>query len=374
MYFQKARLIHAELPLLAPFRTSYGELKSKDFYIIELITEEGICGYGELEAFPLPDYTEETLSTAIVIIRKHLLPLLAQRKIDKPEDVQKIFSWIQGNEMAKAAVELAVWDAFAKMKKRSLSKMIGATKESIKVGVSIGLQPNVESLLQLVNQYVDQGYERVKLKIAPNKDIQFVEAIRKRFPKLSLMADANSAYNREDFLLLKELDQYDLEMIEQPFGTTDFVNHAWLQKQLKTRICLDENIRSVKDVEQAHILGSCQAINLKLARVGGMSSALKIAEYCALNDLLVWCGGMLEAGVGRAHNIALAAREEFGFPGDISASNRFFEEDIIKPTFELNQGRLRVPSNDGIGVALNSEVLQKYTKSTEEILLNKGWS
>ncbi|MBC2134416.1 o-succinylbenzoate synthase [Listeria innocua] len=374
MYFQKARLIHAELPLLAPFNTSYGELKSKDFYIIELINEEGIRGYGELEAFPLPDYTEETLSTAILIIKEQLLPLLAQRKIRKPEEVQELFSWIQGNEMAKAAVELAVWDAFAKMEKRSLANMIGATKESIKVGVSIGLQQNVETLLQLVNQYVDQGYERVKLKIAPNKDIQFVEAVRKKFPKLSLMADANSAYNREDFLLLKELDQYDLEMIEQPFGTKDFVDHAWLQKQLKTRICLDENIRSVKDVEQAHSLGSCRAINLKLARVGGMSSALKIAEYCALNEILVWCGGMLEAGVGRAHNIALAARDEFVFPGDISASNRFFAEDIVTPAFELNQGRLKVPTNEGIGVTLDLKVLKKYTKSTEEILLNKGWS
>ncbi|HAA3291685.1 o-succinylbenzoate synthase [Listeria monocytogenes] len=374
MYFQEARLIHAELPLIAPFKTSYGELNSKDFYIIELVNEEGIRGYGELEAFPLPDYTEETLGTAISIIKQHLLPILAQKEIRIPEEVNQMFSWIQGNEMAKAAVELAVWDAFAKNEKLSLAKMIGAKKDSIAVGVSIGVQHSAEALVQLVSQYMDEGYERVKLKIAPKKDIQFVKAVREKFPNLSLMADANSAYNREDFLLLKELDHFNLEMIEQPFGTKDFVEHAWLQKKLKTRICLDENIRSLDDLKQAHMLGSCQAVNLKLARVGGMSEALKIARYCSDNNLLVWCGGMLEAGIGRAHNIALAARVEFTFPGDISASNRYFNEDIVSPAFVLNQGKLTVPTGQGVGVALDLDVLQKYTKSTERILLNKGWS
>ncbi|EAK9823984.1 o-succinylbenzoate synthase [Listeria monocytogenes] len=374
MYFREARLIHAELPLIAPFKTSYGELMSKDFYIIELVNENGVCGYGELEAFPLPDYTEETLDTAISIVRQHLLPLLAQKEIQAPEDIHQMFSWIQGNEMAKAAVELAVWDVFAKSEMCSLAKMIGAEKDSIAVGVSVGLQEDTEALVRLVSQYVDAGYERVKLKIAPNKDIQFVEAVRKKFPNLSLMADANSAYNREDFFLLKELDHFHLEMIEQPFGTKDFVDHAWLQEKLTTRICLDENIRSLDDVRQAHLLGSCQAVNLKLARVGGMSEALKIAEYCSDNNLLVWCGGMLEAGIGRAHNIALAARAEFTFPGDISASNRYFNEDIISPAFTLNQGKITVPTGRGIGVALDLDVLQKYTKSTEGILLNKGWS
>lgn len=374
MYFQEARLIHVELPLIAPFKTSYGELNSKDFYIIELVNKEGIRGYGELEAFPLPDYTEETLSTAISIVKQHLLPILAQKEIRTPQEINQMFSWIQGNEMAKAAVELAVWDAFAKNEKLSLAKMIGAEKDSIAVGVSIGLQPDAETLVRLVSQYMDEGYERVKLKIAPKKDIQFVKAVREKFPNLSLMADANSAYNREDFLLLKELDHFNLEMIEQPFGAKDFVDHAWVQKKLKTRICLDENIRSLDDLKQAHMLGSCQAVNLKLARVGGMSEALKIAKYCSDNNLLVWCGGMLEAGIGRAHNIALAARAEFTFPGDISASNRYFNEDIVSSAFVLNQGKLTVPTGQGIGVALDLDVLQKYTKSTERILLNKGWS
>lgn len=181
MYFREARLIHAELPLITPFKTSYGELKSKDFYIIELVNENGVCGYGELEAFPLPDYTEETLDTAISIVRQHLLPLLAQKEIHAPEDIHQMFSWIQGNEMAKAAVELAVWDVFAKSEMCSLAKMIGAEKDSIAVGVSVGLQEDTEALVRLVSQYVDAGYERVKLKIAPNKDIQFVEAVRKNF-------------------------------------------------------------------------------------------------------------------------------------------------------------------------------------------------
>lgn len=374
MRFQKARLIHAEIPLLKTFKTSYGELKTKDFYIIELMNDAGICGYGELEAFPLPDYTEETLETAILIVKQHLLPDLVQKDFAAPEEVHQIFSWVQGNEMAKAAVELAVWDVFAKAEKKSLAKMIGATKKSIAVGVSIGIQDSVDSLVQLVEEYQNEGYERVKIKIEPNKDIAFIKAVREKFPKLSLMADANSAYNREDFTLLKELDQFGLEMIEQPFGVKDFVNHAWLQRQLNTRICLDENIRSLEDVQQAHLLGSCRAINLKLARVGGMVEALKITRYCAGNDILVWCGGMLEAGIGRAHNVALAARAEFNFPGDISASNRYFHEDIIFPEFTLEQGRLNVPDGYGIGVGLNHNVLQKYTKTTEEILLNKGRS
>lgn len=374
MRFQKARLIHAEIPLLKTFKTSYGELKTKDFYIIELMNDAGICGYGELEAFPLPDYTEETLETAILIVKQHLLPNLVQKDFAAPEEVHQIFSWVQGNEMAKAAVELAVWDVFAKAEKKSLAKMIGATKKSIAVGVSIGIQDSVDSLVRLVGEYQNEGYERVKIKIEPNKDIAFIKAVREKFPKLSLMADANSAYNREDFTLLKELDQFGLEMIEQPFGVKDFVNHAWLQRQLNTRICLDENIRSLEDVQQAHLLGSCQAINLKLARVGGMVEALKITRYCAENDILVWCGGMLEAGIGRAHNVALAARAEFNFPGDISASNRYFHEDIIFPEFTLEQGRLNVPDGYGIGVGLNHNVLQKYTKTTEEILLNKGRS
>ncbi|MBF2544210.1 o-succinylbenzoate synthase [Listeria seeligeri] len=374
MYFQRARLIRVELPLLNPFKTSYGELKNKDFYIIELVNQDGICGYSELEAFPLPDYTEETLETAIQIIKQHLLPIIAQNDVSTPEEVHQLFAWIQGNEMAKAAVELAIWDVFAKAKKKSLASMIGATRKSLAVGVSIGIQSDSATLVKLVEEYVDAGYERVKLKIKPHKDIAFIKAVREKFPKLSLMADANSAYNKEDFSLLKELDEYDLEMIEQPFGTKDFVDHAWLQKQMKTRICLDENIRSLADVKQAHILGSCQAINLKLARVGGMFEALEIAKYCTKNDLLVWCGGMLEAGIGRAHNVALAARTEFNFPGDISASNRYFHEDIVSPAFVLERGRLKVPEGYGIGVEVDFDTLQKYTKTIEEILLNRGRS
>ncbi|MBK2002651.1 o-succinylbenzoate synthase [Listeria ivanovii subsp. londoniensis] len=374
MYFQKARLIHAEIPLLDPFKTSYGELKSKDFYIVELMNDAGVYGYGELEAFPLPDYTEETLETAILIVKQHLLPMLAQKEIIAPEEVNKMFGWIQGNEMAKAAVELAVWDAFAKTEKKSLAHMIGATKKTLAVGVSIGIQDNVGSLVRLVDQYVSEGYKRVKIKIKPNKDVAFIKAVREKFPNLRLMADANSAYNIEDFSLLKALDHFELEMIEQPFGAKDFVNHAWLQKQINTRICLDENIKSLEDVKQAHILGSCQAINLKLARVGGMFEALKITKYCAENDLLIWCGGMFEAGIGRAHNVALAARTEFNFPGDISASNRYFHEDIISPAFVLEYGGLNVPDGYGIGVELDFSILQKYTKTTEEILLYKGRS
>ncbi len=369
MRIQSANLFKVSLPLIEPFRTSYGVLEEKTFFLIKLVDENGMIGYGELDAFLLPDYTEETLDTAAYIIRTILLPRLKKRTLTKPSDVRETFSWIKGNEMAKAAIDSACYDLFAKRSRVSLSAYLGAKRKGVPVGVSIGIQNSAFELVSLVEKYVDAGYRRVKVKIKPGSDLEFLQAVRSNFPDLILMADANSAYTRAETPLFQKMDELHLAMIEQPFGVRDLVDHAFLQKQIQTPICLDENIRSLKDVFQAHELGSAKAINLKMARVGGHTEALEIAKFCKQNGLIVWCGGMLEAGIGRAHNIALAAREEFQFPGDISATKRYFKHDIIKENFELVDGEIEVPRGPGLGVQIDEKNLQRFTQAEWEILL-----
>ncbi|MBC1521850.1 o-succinylbenzoate synthase [Listeria aquatica] len=371
MKLNKAYLYKVHLPLVSPFRTSYGILHQKSFYLIGLEDELGNIGYGELEAFPLPDYTEETLEGAKQVVTDFLLEELSGKEIEQPEQVSQIFAWIRGNEMAKASVESACYDLFAKRQKTSLAHFIGAKKKEISVGVSIGIQKNKRSLVEKVRSYVSAGYGRVKVKIQPGADFSYLKAVRDEFPELPLLADANSAYKEEDLNDLLRLDQLNITMLEQPFGVRDLWLHAELQKRLeRMAVCLDENIRSLEDVKQAFAFGSCRAINLKMARVGGLHEALRIAEFCKQREMIVWCGGMLEAGVGRAYNVALAARNEFQFPGDISATDRYFEQDIIKQNFELINGKIYVPEGLGIGVEIDEQALSRFAESFETILLD----
>lgn len=370
MVIEEAVIYHLVMPLRETFKTSYGSMNDKHLCIIKIVSNDGLEGYGELDAFAAPWYTEETTETAVLIIKNHLLPMLKNVNLTNPDQINQIFQVIRGNEMAKAAVETAVWDIFSKMSNQPLTTYLGGQIGNIPVGVSIGIKKNLDELVHTVSSYVNDGYSRVKLKIKPGVDIGPVERIRRDFPKLSLMVDANSAYSKSDIAVLKQLDRYNLAMIEQPFGVTDFVNHAWLQKQLQTPICLDENIRSLEDVKQAAELNSAKAINIKIARVGGLAEALKIATFCYENDMIAWCGGMFEAGVGRAHNIALASRMEFSFPGDISASNRYFERDITKEEFNIKQGKITTPSGLGIGVEIDQQSLDSYCKRREYIVLN----
>lgn len=369
MEIVKVTLYQIELPLITPFVTSYGAMTTKAFYLVEVENKNGDKGYGELEAFDNPDYTEETRATAGLILVEHLLPLIKGIAIEHPREVRALLSPVRGNEMAKAALETAIWDLYGKETHQSIQQLVGASREEISVGVSIGIQPSIERLLDVVEAYVTAGYQRVKLKIKPGFDQEPIAAVRSAFPNLTLMADANSAYTKADFPLIKALDKYHLAMIEQPFGFRDFSDHAWAQNQLQTRLCLDENIRCLGDVKLAYQLGSCGGINLKLARVGGLLESLEIAEYCQRHDLIVWCGGMLEAGVGRAFNLALASRAEFTFPGDISASNRYFEEDIVTPTFKLKNGKMAVPTGNGIGVEIDWQVVHRYCVKRKEYVL-----
>ncbi|EOL50624.1 o-succinylbenzoate synthase [Enterococcus caccae] len=348
------------LPLRIPFETSYGRLTEKAFDILVLTDELGNQGMGELVPFEQPDYIEETIDTARVIIEKHLIPLLKNTNIQHPEEVSALFDEVKGNQMAKSSLETAIWDLFAKRNRKSLKTYFYDTRVQIPVGISVGIQTDLTKLLNQITQYIALGYQRIKLKIRPGYDLEPIDVIRNKFPDIPLMVDANSAYTITDIPHLVQLDAYNLAMIEQPFAANDFLDHAQLQKELKTDICLDENIRTLKDCELAFSLGSCRSINLKIPRVGGITEAMKIVDFCKERELLVWLGGMFESGVGRALNLQFASQKIFTFPGDISASDRYYHEDIITEPFEIQNGEIIVPDGVGIGVSLAQEKLLKY--------------
>lgn len=348
------------LPLKIPFETSYGRLTEKAFDLFLITDEYGNQGIGELVAFEQPDYIEETIFSARSVIEKQLIPLLIVNEIKHPREVTKIFDGVKGNQMAKSSLETAVWDLYAKRNQRSLQSYFSGTRAAIPVGVSIGIQPDLSKLMHQVDAYLAQGYQRIKLKICPGYDVAPVHAIRSKYPNLPLMVDANSAYTLQDKAILQELDQYDLAMIEQPFAANDFLDHAQLQKELQTNLCLDENIRSVKDCQLAATLKSCRSINLKIPRVGGLTEALSIVSFCQANNLMVWLGGMFESGVGRALNLQFGSQQVFTFPGDISASDRYYYEDILEEPITVTNGEIVVPTGDGIGVSLSSANLSKY--------------
>ncbi|WP_206854240.1 o-succinylbenzoate synthase [Candidatus Enterococcus mangumiae] len=349
------------LPLVTPFKTSYGQLETKAFDLLILEDELGNQGIGELVSFERADYIEETIDMSRSVIQNELIPRLFDLEFSHPAEIWSAFKHTQGNFMAKSAVETAVWDLYARRLNVPLQKIFSAERSSIPVGVSIGVHENVGDLLATAKSYVEQGYQRIKLKITPGNDLVPLQALRKEYPEIQLMADANSAYTLRDLPLFKQMDTLALAMIEQPFHPRDYVDHAMLQKQIKTAVCLDENIRTLEDVRTAHALGSCRAINLKIPRVGGITEALKIVEFCQKNELLVWLGGMFESGVGRALNLHFASQDCFTFPGDLSAFDRYFHDDIVEPKATINNGQLAVPDQPGIGVIWQEEQLLNYS-------------
>ncbi|MCP3742005.1 o-succinylbenzoate synthase [Rossellomorea sp. BNER] len=351
--------------LKAPFSTSFGTFQDKEFFVIEAIGESGLIGWGESVAFSSPWYTEETVKTSEHMMEDFLIPLLLKKPVNHPDEVSERFLPIRRNNMAKAALEGAVWDLYSKQLGIPLSKALGGTKKEIDVGVSIGIQDSMEDLVQLIEGYVEEGYKRVKVKIKPGWDVEVIKELRKYFPNLPLMADANSAYTLKDIELLKQLDEYDLLMIEQPLAHDDIVDHAILQKEVKTPICLDESITSFDDARKAVEMGSCKIINIKIGRVGGLTEAKKIHDYCKQKGIAVWCGGMLEAGIGRAHNIALTTLDQFILPGDTAGSSRYWERDIINPEVTVHKGQIIVSDNSGIGYEVDREVLRRYTVETK---------
>jgi o-succinylbenzoate synthase len=361
----KLTLREIHLHLLEPFQTSFGTTTLRRILLIEA-DAEGVTGWGESTAGEDPFYSYETVETAWHIIRDFLWPMLRGREFNCAAEVWKLFSRVRGHNMAKAGVESAIWDAEAKQKSQPLWKLLGGVREEIPCGVSIGIQPSVEQLVAKVEKELSAGYQRIKIKIQPGADVDRVKALRERFPNLRLMADANSAYTLADAPRLKQLDAYYLIMIEQPLGWDDIYSHAKLQKQLATPICLDECVHEIEQARAAIELGACRIINIKLGRVGGFTAARCMHDLCEANQIPVWCGGMLESGIGRAHNIALSTLRNFKLPGDVSASRRYWAEDIIEPPVEVSrEGTIRVPDGPGISYAACLERIEAHTRRIE---------
>ncbi len=362
--------VHARelsMQLVAPFETSFGVTYDRRILLLEVQSEDGSTGWGEVTAGEGPLYNPETTDTAWIVLRKFLVPMLLDKKIDTPDDALRLMEPVRGHEMAKAAVETAIWDLLAKQKATSLGEMLGGTQREIPCGVSLGIHQDTGKLLDRIEQELEAGYQRIKLKIKPGKDVEVISAVRNRYPDIALTVDANSAYRMSDVDLLKELDAFDLTYIEQPLEWNEIYTHAALQRQLKTAICLDESIHNLRDAKAAIALGACRVINIKLGRVSGHAEARRIQAYCMEHGVPVWCGGMLESGIGRAHNIAMSTLPGFVLPGDVSASKRYWKEDIIQPAVEVQpNGTIQVLDAPGIGYGVDRRRIEALTVHQEE--------
>jgi o-succinylbenzoate synthase len=371
LQLERLELREIELPLKWPFETSFGRTTRRRILLVRVFDKSGAVGYGECTAPEDPFYNHETVDTAWVVVGKFVVALLGSARISAASEVNPALDRIRGNRMAKGAVEAAVWDLESRLLGRPLWKHIGGTRSEIACGVSIGLQPSVDGLLEKVARELESGYQRIKIKIKPGRDVELVQAVREKYPSIRLSVDANSAYTLADTDLLRKLDVYDLMMIEQPLMPGDLVDHSHLRAQLKSPICLDESILTATDARQAHELESCDIINVKLGRVGGHAEARKIQEYARSVSIPVWCGGMLESGIGRAHNIAMSTLEGFTLPGDVSASERYWEEDIIEPPVTVSRkGTIEAPQGAGIGYQPNEARIESLKTRREAFTLS----
>ncbi|WP_245595062.1 o-succinylbenzoate synthase [Leisingera daeponensis] len=363
---ESAELRIVSLPLLTPFVISTGTMTAKTFPLL-VLKGEGIEGIAEAVMDPTPDYLEETIPGAMAFLREVLLPQIVGKRFASPYELQPILSPWRGNRMAKAVVEMAFWDLWAKSLGLPLKAALGGTGDHVSVGVSLGIAP-IETTLERVSTAVEQGYKRTKLKIAQGHDVRIVEAVRAEFPDIKLTVDANTDYGLPDLPKLQALDAFALDYIEQPLAHDDIHDHAKVQRALKTAICLDESIRSASDARKALETGAARVINIKVGRVGGFAEARAIHDTCAAFGVPVWCGGMLESGIGRAHNIHLATLANFTKPGDTSSASRYFARDITNEPLEASKGEMPVPANGpGIGVTLDREYLASVTDHAEEI-------
>jgi len=353
------------MPLVAPFETSFGVTRERRMVLIE-IAGEGGSGWGEVTAGETPFYNEETTDTAWHILKDFAIPKLLEKPLSSAAAFAERVEPIRGHRMANGGLEAALWEWEARLSGRSLSSLIGGTLREISCGVSLGIQPSIEELLEKIQTGVAAGYQRVKIKIKPGWDLEVLEQVRERFPRLRLMADANSAYTLADRAHLKLLDRFYLMMLEQPLAHDDLLDHARLQQALETPVCLDESIRTVRHAEQAIEIGACRIVNIKLGRVGGFLRARQIHDCCQAAKIPVWCGGMLESGIGRAHNIALSTLPNFVLPGDVSASRRYWTTDVITPEVEVTpHGTIPVPPGPGFGYEADRERIEALTTRKE---------
>jgi len=365
MKLDQIELREIHMPLISFFETSFGRTTLRRIILVRVFGE-GIVGYGEATSPEAPYYNHESTGTAWYILKDFVIPRIFQARLDKPEEVAPLLKPIRGHNMAKAAVETAFWDLFARQRQRPLYQMLGGKQKSINCGVSIGIQDSVTELLQKIEKELKAGYQRIKIKIKPGWDLEIVREIRKQFPEIALMCDANSAYTLDHLDLFRRLDEFNLLMIEQPLAWNDILDHIKLQHAIKTPLCLDESILDAEDARKAIEAGACKIINIKLGRVGGHTEARRVHDVCQSHAIPVWCGGMLESGIGRAQNIALSSLENFVLPGDVSASKRYFKRDLIDPEVEVDsQGRIHLLDEVGVGFQPNWQRIEEVTVRTE---------
>jgi len=361
MKIDRMTLTHLSMPLVAPFETSFGVTKDRECVLVT-VSSEGLVGYGECVAERDPGYSYETTGTAWHVLKDFIAPVILGEEIAEAADFQRRVERIRGHHLAKAGVEMALWDLRGKREGRSLRELLGGERDRVEVGVSVGLQASPETLVERVGKYLDQGYGRIKIKIKPGRDVGDTSAVRKAFPHLRLQVDANSAYTLETASSLAPLDDLSLLLIEQPLNEDDIWDHHKLQERFHTPLCLDESILTPRHARYAIEMGACKIINIKAGRVGGLSQAAAIHDLCHPLGFPVWCGGMLETGIGRASNLALASLPGFTLPGDISASDRYYKDDITMERFQLNpDSTIDVPAAPGLGVTVDPLALERFT-------------
>jgi O-succinylbenzoate synthase len=359
MKIDQVKLTHVRMLLMAPFETSFGVISTRDSILVEAFSD-GVIGYGECVADRDPGYAYETSGTAWHILEDFIIPEILGNEIEKPTSFPSLVAGIRGHQMAKAGLEMALWDLQGKQEGKSLKELLGGIRDKVDVGVSIGIKSDPKVLLEVVAKYLDMGYGRIKIKIKPGRDVGDTEAVRNAYPNLKLQVDANSAYTLDTADSLLPLDDLELLLIEQPLSEDDLWDHRVMQKKFKTPICLDESIHDPRHARQALEMGSTKVINIKQGRVGGLTHSLAIHDLCQDQNIPVWCGGMLETGVGRAANLALASLPNFKLPGDISATDRYYQEDITEEKFILNaDSTITVPNKPGLGISINQDAVDK---------------
>ena len=369
MRIERIDLKLVRLPLIRPFRTS-SSLKSHLDHILVRVVVDGVVGWGECASPSDPYYCPETVETCWHILRDFLGPAVIGKHWTSVDEIPRAYRPVKGNRFAKAGLEMACWDAFARIEETPLSGLLGGERSTISSGVSLGIESDLPTLFERIDQYVDEGYRRVKLKIAPGWDVEVVAKVRDRYPDLALQVDANSAYTLDDLPRLKELDRFGLLLIEQPLSHDDIIDHARLQREMETPICLDESIHSAEDARKALDLGACRVINIKVSRLGGLWESRRVHNLCRERGVPVWCGGMHEFGIGRAANVALSSLPGFSLPGDISGSDKYYREDLVEPPIRAIRGEVEVSRAPGLGV---QPVMDRIRRATlRELTIDTG--
>lgn len=368
MLISRIELREINLPLIHFFETSFGRTTTRRIILVRVADRDGAEGWGECTAGEGPFYSDEWAETAWPTLKEFLAPMVVGKQVEDASNVSELMKKVRGHRMAKAAIETACWDLEARRLGQPLWRHLGGVQEEIACGVSIGIQESPDALLEKIDREVSAGYQRIKIKIKPGWDIDIVRQVRERFPQIRLSGDANSAYSLNDVDLFRKLDEFNLMMLEQPLAHDDMFDHAELQKAISTPLCLDESIKTPADAEHAIALGACRIINVKLGRVGGHTEAKRVEAIAREKRIPVWCGGMLESGIGRAHNIAMSTLAGFTLPGDVSASARYWHEDVIDPPVTVTPGgTIKAPEKPGIGFEVSQARIDRLTVRSETI-------